>query len=392
MKKIPETIYLDYAATTPLEPRVLEVMLPFFNVAFGNPSSAHYYGREAEAAIDSARGTVANALNCNIDEIVFTSCGTESDNLALRGVVFATRMKRNANHVLISPVEHHAVSHTAIQLAELHGIDIEFLPVDQYGRVDPTDVQKRLRSDTAIVSIIYGNNEIGTINPIKEIGEICREKQIPFHTDAVQAGSFLSLDVRKLNVDLLSIGAHKFYGPKGIGGLYISKGTSIMPEITGGNQEFGLRAGTHNVPYIVGLAEALSLAQKGCEIHLKKIINMRNGLIEAVLENIPDCQLTGHPTERLPNHASFVFEGVDGNKLLMMLDVEGFACSSGSACKTGDPKPSSVLLAMGFPSQVALGSLRVTLGINTTEEHISRFANVLPKLVQQNRQLSSAKD
>jgi cysteine desulfurase len=254
-------IYLDYAATTPVDERVLETMLPYFSQVFGNSSSVHAYGQQAEAALEEARLSVANGLNCRPEEVVFTSCGSESDNLALRGTAFARRGMINADHLLISPVEHHAVTKTAQQLARLHGFEVEYLPVNEAGMVDPAAVAERLRPSTALVSVMYANNEIGTINPIAEIGIICRERDVPFHTDAVQAAAYLPVDVQDLNVDLLALGAHKFYGPKGVGALYVRKGTPIVPVLTGGGQESGLRAGTHNIPYIAGLAEAFRLTQ-----------------------------------------------------------------------------------------------------------------------------------
>ena len=257
-----EKIYLDYAATTPVDPRVLEKMLPYFSQAFGNPSSVHTFGQQAEAALEASREQVARCLNCLPTEVIFTSCGSESDNLALRGAALARRAQSGANTILISPVEHHAVSHTARQLADLFGFTLKFLPVDRYGMVQPEGAAQFLSSEVAVVSIIYANNEIGTVNPIAEIGNLCQARGIPFHTDAVQAAAYLPIDVESLNVDLLSIGAHKFYGPKGVGALYVRKGTPLLPIQTGGGQEFGLRAGTHNIPYIVGLAEALRLAQE----------------------------------------------------------------------------------------------------------------------------------
>jgi cysteine desulfurase len=383
-----EKIYLDYAATTPVDESVLESMLPYFNRAFGNSSSIHRFGQESEAAIEQARETVANWLGCQPNEVVFTSCGSESDNLALRGVALAGRQQRSANHILISPVEHHAVSRTALQLADLQGFEVEFLPVDKFGQVNPGDVADRLRPDTAIVSVIFANNEIGTINHISEIGRVCRERGIPFHTDAVQAAAYLPVDVEKLSVDLLSIGAHKFYGPKGVGALYIRKGTPIIPVQTGGGQEFGLRAGTSNTPYIVGLATAFNLANEERAARIANLLPLRDQLVERIVSSIPDTRFTGHPIERLPNHASFAFEWADGNQLLAMLDVAGFACSSGSACKTGDPEPSDVLLALGLTREWALGSLRVTLGSGTTQEHIENLSRALPALVESSRKLA----
>jgi cysteine desulfurase len=317
--------------------------------------------------------------------LIFTSGGTESDNLALRGVALARRKKHGTNHILISPVEHHAVSSTAQQLAELFGFELEYLEVDKTGIVSPEMLRSKIRSDTALVSIIYANNEIGSINPIPELAKICHEYSVPFHSDAVQATAYLPLKVSELNLDLLSIGAHKFYGPKGIGALFIKQGIEIFPMQTGGGHEWGLRSGTPNVPYIVGMGEAIKFVESHQSEWITHLQKLRDKLIHYVLENIPDSQLTGHPTHRLPNHASFVFEGVDSQKLLMLLDVEGFACSSGSACKTGNPLPSDVLLAMGFSPELALSSLRVTLGKDTTEEQIDQFLVSLEKVIKKIR-------
>lgn len=385
--KINDRIYLDYSASTPVDPRVLDKMLPYFNHEFGNPTSVHTFGQSAEAAVEEARQRIANLLNCSPAEIVFTSCGTESDNLALRGAAWYAREARGANHLLISPVEHSAVSRTAEALAGQNGFDLEYLPVDRFGRVDPQSVQDRLRPDTALVSVIYANNEIGTINPLPEIGAVCRAAGVPFHSDAVQAGAYLNLDVETLNVDLLSLGAHKFYGPKGVGVLYIRQGLNLVSTQTGGSQESARRAGTHNVPYIIGMAEALEIAQHKREEAAGQIAELRDGMLARILADVPGAHLTGHPVQRLPNHASFVFPGVDGNALLMMLDVDGFACSSGSACKTGSPEPSDVLLALGMEPALALGSLRVTLGRWTDKLQIEEFTNQLPKVIQSNRAL-----
>ncbi|MBN2147841.1 MAG: cysteine desulfurase [Anaerolineales bacterium] len=380
-------IYLDYAATTPVDERVLADMLPYFYETFGNSSSIHSFGQHAEVALEDARQQIAEVLNCQPAEIVFTSCGTESDNLALRGVAFAARMERNANHILISPVEHHAVLHTADQLKKLHGFDVEYLPVDETGMVRPEDVHASLRSDTALVSVIYANNEIGTINPISEIGAICHARNIPLHTDAVQGAAWLPIDVQTLNVDLLSIGAHKFYGPKGVGALFVRKGVPLLPSQTGGSQENMRRAGTHNIPYIVGMSKAFYLAQAERPERARQVLPLRDRLIGEIQDSIPNVRLTGHPSQRLPNHASFAFHGVEGNALLMALDLAGYACSSGSACKTGSPEPSEVLLACGLRPDWALGSLRVSLGTGTSPQHIQGFLESLPTLVQRNRQL-----
>jgi len=382
-------IYFDYAATTPLDPRVAHAMQPYFSEEFGNPSSVHGYGQRAEAALEEARQRLAVRLNAQPEEIIFTSGGTESDNLALRGVALAARQDRGAAHLLISPVEHDAVAKTGGQLAEHFGFSLEFLPVDEFGMVPPSELAHRLRPETALVSVILGNNEIGTINPIGEIAAICRGRGIPLHSDAVQSGAYLDLDVEKLGVDLLSIGAHKFYGPKGVGVLYVRRGTPLLPIQTGGNHEAGRRGGTPNVAYIVGMATAFELAQSELKVRTSRLSNLRDQLIAGVLAAIPDAKLSGHPTQRLANHASFVFKGVDGNALLMLLDDAGFACSSGSACKTGDPEPSKVLLALGLTPEWALGSLRVTLGIHTTNEDATAFLNALPQLVQRARSLET---
>jgi len=384
MKK-KQLIYLDYSATTPIAEPVIKAMQPFFSIDFGNPSSIHQFGQKAESALENARDQISAHLGCNSRELIFTSGGTESDNLALRGVALARRKKHGTNHILISPVEHHAVSSTAQQLAELFGFELEYLEVDKTGIVSPEMLRSKIRSDTALVSIIYANNEIGSINPIPELAKICHEYSVPFHSDAVQATAYLPLKVNELNLDLLSIGAHKFYGPKGIGALFIKQGIEIFPMQTGGGHEWGLRSGTPNVPYIVGMGEAIKFVESHQSEWITHLQKLRDKLIHYVLENIPDSQLTGHPTHRLPNHASFVFEGVDSQKLLMLLDVEGFACSSGSACKTGNPLPSDVLLAMGFSPELALSSLRVTLGKDTTEEQIDQFLVSLEKVIKKIR-------
>lgn len=389
MSNLNTKIYLDYAATTPVDPRVLQEMLPFFTEKFGNPSSVHGIGQIADAALETARFKVANQLGVRSEEILFTAGGTESDNLAIRGVAMGQRRSRNAYHILLSPVEHHAVLHTAQQLEEYYGFDVELLPVDQFGRVDPQDVKASIRPNTALVSVIYANNEIGTINPIKQIGEVCREAGVMFHSDAVQAAAHLPMVAMAEDVDLLAIGAHKFYGPKGVGALFVRRGVEVIPTQTGGGQEYNLRAGTQNLPYIVGMAKAFEFAQSELADWQKRLSEMRNHLIERVLEEIPQSRLTGHPVDRLPNHASFVFKGIDGNQLLMMLDAAGFACSSGSACKVGNPKPSEVLEAIGISPIWNKGSLRVTLGHGTLPDHIDQLMEVLPSTIHQLRKLSA---
>lgn len=382
-----ERVYLDYAATTPVDPRVVQSMLPYYNDTFGNPSSVHWFGQQAEAALTQSRERVAAALGADSEEIVFTSCGTESDNLAIRGMAFTQREKTGARRIVTTPVEHHAVLHTIEQLVELHGFTMELLPVDSSGRVDPEDVRHSLRADAALVSIMYANNEIGTINPMKEIGKLCRQKGVPLHSDAVQAAAHLPMDVVKDDIDLLAIGAHKFYGPKGVGALVVRNGVQLHPSQTGGGQEDGRRAGTQNIPYIVGLAEALSLTVTDMKERRDRNTALRDRLIAGVLENVAGSRLTGHPSERLPNHASFAFEKMDGNHLLTLLDMAGFACSSGSACKVGDPKPSAVLEAIGLAPAWTLGSLRVTLGNQTTDDQVEEFISTLPGLVLKARKV-----
>lgn len=380
-------IYLDYSATTPVDSRVVDVMKPYFSDSFGNPSSVHRYGQVAEAAVDSARETVAALLNCKPEEIVFTSCGSESDNLAIRGAAYAMREKSGARGILASRAEHPAVTKTLLHLEKYEGFQLEWLDVDEHGMVTPAIVSRAICDSTAVVSVMYANNEIGTINPIREIAAVCRENKILFHTDAVQAAAYLPVDVQALGVDLMSLGAHKFYGPKGVGALYVRKGTPLVSHLTGGGQEFNLRAGTQNVPYIVGFAEALRLTNEERQQRVTHVQPLRDRIIGTVLETIPDSRLTGHMDSRLPHHASFAFRGVDGNLLLTLLDAAGFACSSGSACKTGNPEPSEVMNAIGLSREWGLGSLRVTLGVQTTPADVDAFVDALRGLVEKARRL-----
>ena len=380
-------IYLDYSATTPVDSRVLEAMTPFFAGSFGNPSSVHRYGQVAEAAIDAAREMVASILKCKNDEVIFTSCGTESDNLAIRGAAYAMREKTGAKWILASHAEHPAITKTLKHLERYEGFLVEWLDVDSNGRVTPEIVSNAICSDTAIVSVMYANNEIGTINPIKEIAKVCHANNILFHTDAVQAAAYLPVDVQALDVDMMSLGAHKFYGPKGVGVLYVRRGTPLVSHLTGGGQEFNLRAGTQNVPYVVGFAEALRLANEEREKRTANVKPLRDKIIGTVLETIPDSRLTGDMENRLPHHASFAFKDVDGNLLLTLLDSAGFACSSGSACKTGNPEPSEVMNAIGLSRDWGLGSLRVTLGKDTLPEHVEAFLQTLTGCVEKARTL-----
>ncbi|MFN3928774.1 MAG: cysteine desulfurase family protein [Thermoflexus sp.] len=383
------TIYMDHSATTPVDPRVLEAMLPYFTEIYGNSASIHRFGRAAAKALEESRRTVSAILGCHPTEIVFTGSGTESDNLALRGVAFAQRRAGRGNHIVVSSVEHHAVLNTARQLEEVFGFEVTYLPVDEYGMVNPDDVGRAIRKDTVLISVMYANNEVGTIQPIPEIARIARARGIPFHTDAVQAGGMLDLDVGRLGVDLLTLSAHKFYGPKGVGVLYIRQGTPYLPTITGGGHERGRRAGTVNVAGIVGLATALRLAQESRESENARLRRLRDRLIQGILERVPEARLTGHPTERLPHHASFSFKGINGEELLLALDVEGIAASTGSACTSGRPEPSEVLLAMGLPHEWAVGSLRLTLGKSNTEEDIDIVLEVLPRAVARLRAMQT---
>jgi cysteine desulfurase len=376
-------IYLDHAATTPLDPRVLEAMLPYFTTEYGNASSIYLLGRHAMQAIDSAREQVAELLNCRPTEIAFTGCGSESDNLALKGMAYASQKK--GNHIITTPIEHHAILHTC-QYLERFGFKTTYLPVDRYGCVNPDDVARAITDQTILVSVMYANNEVGTIEPIAEIGRICRAKKIPFHVDAVQAGGSLSLDVAALHADLLSLSAHKFYGPKGIGILYVRQGMRILPQMQGGSQERGRRAGTENVAGIVGAATALRLAYEELPEVTSHLVALRDRLIEGLL-SIPGSVLTGHPTHRLPNNASFCFEGVEGESILLNLDLLGIAASTGSACTSGSTEPSHVLVAMGLPPAVAHGSLRLTIGKENSDTDIDVILAEVPKIVAKLRSL-----
>jgi cysteine desulfurase len=379
------TIYLDHAATTPTDPRVVEAMLPYFTAQFGNPGGVYALGRQAAAAVDDARETIARILHCRPTEIVFTGGGSEADNLALRGIAASRRAR--GQHIITTSIEHHAALHTC-QALEAEGWRVTYLPVDATGRVRVEDVAAALTDDTALVSIMLANNEIGTIQPIAEIGALCRARRIPFHTDAVQGGGMLDLDVTQLKVDALSLAAHKFYGPKGVGILYLRTGTRVTPEITGGSQERNRRAGTENVPGIVGAATALALAQAEREAENARLVALRDRLIAGVLQ-IPGTQLTGHPIERLPNSASFVFQGIEGESLLLNLDVAGIAASSGSACTSAIVDPSHVLVALGLDDSWNRGHLRLTLGHSTTADDITAVLTQLPAMIATLRALNS---
>lgn len=371
------TVYLDYSASTPTDPRVVEAMMPYFTEFFGNASSAHSFGRKAENVIETARRTVAKVFNCKPQEIIFTSGGSESDNLALRGAAWAAKQKNGANHLITTPIEHSAVSKTMAQLAEVMGFDLTVLPVNETGLISLEDFEAAITKQTSVVSIIYANNEVGTVNPMPEIGKITKKRNILFHTDAVQAAGQLSLDVEELNVDMMSISGHKFYGPKGVGALYVREGIELIPSQSGGSHEHGFRAGTHNTPFIVGLAKALELAYEERDERLAHVTKLRNKLIDGITTRIPQAHTTGHPEQRLPSHASFVFDGMDANKLLIHMDMRGVAASSASACKTGNPEPSGTLLALGYNREDAFGGLRLTVSHHTSEEDIEYAIDVI---------------
>lgn len=373
-------IYLDHSATTAVDPRVVEAMAPYWTELYGNPSSLYGVGRRAAVALEDARSRIARLLNCQPAEIIFTACGTESDNLALRGVGLA-QAARGKRHIITTPIEHHAVLHTAADLAERFDFDVTYVPVDRHGLVDPAAVAAAIRPDTALITVMYANNEVGAIEPIAAVGAVARQHGIPFHTDAVQAGGHLPLDVNALNVDLLALSAHKFHGPKGIGLLYVRRGVRLQPIQTGGSQERGRRAGTENVPYIVGLAAALELAQAERAAEAIRLQRLRDRLIAGLLARIPDSALTGHPEQRLPGHASLVIRGVEAQSVLIALDLAGIAASSGSACASGAPTPSHVLTAMGFDAIAALGALRLTLGRENTEADVDFVIATLPPIV-----------
>ena len=381
-----DRIYLDNAATTAVSDEVMKAMQPYFEEYYGNPSSIHGTGREAAKTIDIARRKTAAAIGAQPNEIYFTAGGSESDNWAIKGTAFAKKAK--GNHIITSSIEHHAVLH-ACEWLEKQGFRITYLPVDEYGLVSPADVEAAITSDTILISVMMANNEIGTIQPIEEIGRIAHSHKIAFHTDAVQAVGAVPIDVNTMNIDMLSMSAHKFHGPKGIGVLYIRSGVHLDTLIHGGAQERGLRAGTENLPGIVGLGRAIELASADIDTKAKSMSALRDRLIDGILSNIPDTRLNGHPTKRLPNNVNVSVRYVEGEALLLRLDFAGIAASSGSACTSGSLDPSHVLLAIGLPHEVAHGSLRLTLSSETTQEEIDEVIRVLPGIVKNLREMSA---
>ena len=371
-------IYLDHAATTPTHPEVVKAMLPYFTDAFGNPSSIYSYGLEAKGAIEEARTKVAELIGARSEEIIFTSGGTEADNFALKGVAYASEHK--GNHIITTPIEHHAVME-ACKFLERRGFRITYLSVDEYGLVDPQDVKKAITDKTILISVMHASNEIGTIEPISEIGKIAKEAGVYFHTDAVQAVGHIPVNVDELKVDLLSISAHKLYGPKGVGALYIRKGTKSVSLIHGGEQEKRRRAGTENVPAIVGLGKAMGIAGQTVNREVERLSYLRDKLIEGLVERIDNIRLNGHPRKRLPNNVNVSVDFVEGESMLLNLDLEGICASTGSACSSSSLEPSHVLLALGLPAEQAHGSLRFTLGRESTEADVERVLEVLPGIV-----------
>ena len=379
--------YLDNAATTPTDPRVLQAMLPCFTEVYGNPSSQHAFGQTAKHLVEEARKTVASFIEASPEEIIFTSGGTEGNNTVIEGIAHARREK--GNHVITSKIEHHSILEPC-HFLEKEGFEVTLIPVNEYGIVDPDDVRKAITEKTILISIMHANNEIGTIQPLTEISKIARENGIYFHTDAVQTFGHFPISVNELQIDLLSASAHKLYGPKGIGILYVRKGTRIEPILRGGDQEKRRRASTHNVPGIVGLGKAVELAKEEVVNEIEKLTVLRNMLIDGILTKIEHSRLNGHPSQRLPNNVNISFSYVDGGSMLLKLDMEGIACSTGSACTSSNLEPSHVLSAIGLPLELAHGSLRFSLGRQTTEDNICYVLEVLPGIISKLRSISPA--
>ncbi len=382
---MPTKYYFDNAATTPVREEVLQEILPYFREYYGNASSIYSIAKESKKALEAARAKVAAAIGATPDEIYFTAGGSESDNMALRGVVNAS--KKEKKHIITTKIEHHAILHTA-EFLETKGVDVTYLNVDEFGKISLEELENAIRPETVLISVMFANNEIGTIQPIAEIGEIAKKHGVLFHTDAVQAVGHVPIDVEKLQVDLLSMSGHKLGAPKGIGAIYIRKGTRISPLIFGGAQEKKLRAGTENIAGIVGLGKAAELAVAEMEETTKKLIALRDKLIHGILESIPDSRLNGHPTDRLPGNCNISFSYIEGESLLLLLDALGIAASSGSACTSGSLDPSHVLMAIGLPHEIAHGSLRLTIDRENTEEQVDFILEKLPGLVQRLRDMS----
>ena len=381
-----KTTYMDYSATTYVKPEVLDAMMPFFTEKFGNPSSFYGISRETKMAVDNARAQVAKAINCDPNEVYFTGGGSEADNWAIKGI--ATAHMKKGNHIITTKIEHHAVLHTC-EFLEKFGFEVTYLDVNEEGFVDLKQLEEAITDKTILVSIMFANNEIGTIQPIKEIGALCREKKVLFHTDAVQAVGSVPVDVKEMNIDLLSLAGHKLYGPKGIGALYIRRGIRIDNLIHGGGQERGRRAGTENIPGVVGLGKAIELATENIEENRARLTVLRDKLIDGILERIPYARLNGpRGDKRLPGNSNISFEFIEGESILLSLEFEGICASSGSACTSGSLDPSHVLLAIGLPHEKAHGSLRTTLGAASTEEDVEKLLNELPPIIERLRNMS----
>jgi len=378
-------VYMDHSATTATNPEVVDAMVPWFSKGYANPSSLYRIARESKKAVEKARNNVASALGANPDEIYFTSGGTESDNWAIKGIAYANRKK--GNHIITSSIEHHAVLHT-VEYLEKQGFEITYLPVDNTGQIRIEDLKDAFTDKTILVSIMFANNEIGTIEPVSEIGKLCKERGVYFHTDAVQAIGNIPIDVAAMNIDLLSLSAHKFYGPKGIGALYIRKGVRIDNLLHGGGQERRKRAGTENIAGIVGLGCAIRLAVSGMDERNKRVRALRNRLLTGILEKVPNSRLNGHPENRLPGNLNVSFDFIEGESILLLLDHFGICASTGSACTSGSLEPSHVLLAIGLPAETAHGSLRLTLGEENTGEDVDYVLEHVPKVVQRLRDMS----
>lgn len=378
-------IYLDHAATTPTDPEVLQAMLPYFSDAFGNPSSIHSVGQETKAAIEEARDKVARLVGARTEEIVFTGGGTEADNFAIKGVAYANQ--RKGNHIITTSIEHHALLEPC-KFLEGQGFEVTYLPVDSKGTVDPDDVKHAITDKTILISVMHANNEIGTVQPLAAIGEIAREKGVYFHTDAVQTTGHIPTNVDHLGVDLLSMSAHKLYGPKGIGALYVRKGTRITPFMHGGGQERGRRAGTENVPAIVGFGKAAEISQRQMDKEMQRQVHLRDKLVAGLFQRIDRIHLNGHPSQRLSNNVNVSVQFVEGESIIISLDLEGIAASTGSACTSSAIEASHVLLATGLAGDLCRSSLRFTLGRGTTGEDIDRVLDVLPRIVARLRSMS----
>lgn len=383
-------LYMDYSATTPVKQEVVDAMMPYFTETFGNASSFHGFGRDAKNVLDKSRAQVASLINAKSNEIYFTAGGTESDNWAIEGVAFANKAK--GNHIITSKIEHHAVLHTCEYLEKHHGFEVTYLDVDAEGRIRVEDVENAIKDNTILITIMFANNEVGTIQPIKEIGEIAKKHKVIFHTDAVQAAGNIHIDVKELNVDLMSMSSHKIYGPKGIGALYIKTGTKLHTFVHGGAQERRRRAGTENIPGIVGYAKACEIAKANMDNHIETLTKLRTKLIDGILEKIPYTKVNGSLEHRLPGNVNFSFEFIEGEGILLMLDMLGIAASSGSACTSGSLDPSHVLMAMGLPHEIAHGSLRLSIGDFTTEEDIDYIIEKLPPVIERLRMMSPLYD